>query len=135
MVTRLGSAICLALCLSCLSVLSTPVMAGSPQVYRGTWRSQSTGHQGPMRVKVTPRSDGNYDARFSGRFLVVVPFTYKVQLNNQGWSESGQQLGAHRQLGPLLGSYEMSAQMSPSSLNGSFSAAGDTGQINMRRIR
>ena len=130
MVTRLCSVICLALCVS-----SLPAVAGSPQVYRGKWQSQSTGHQGPMRVKVTSRADGNYDARFSGRFLVVVPFTYKVQLNNQGWSESGQQLGAYRQLGPLLGSYQMTAEMSPSSLNGSFTAAGDTGQISMRRVR
>lgn len=130
MVTRLCSVICLAFCIS-----SLPAVAGSPQVYRGKWQSQSTGHQGPMRVKVAPRADGNYDARFSGRFLVVVPFTYKVQLNNQGWTGSGQQLGAYRQLGPLLGSYQMTAEMSPSSLTGSFSAAGDTGQISMRRVR
>ena len=130
MVTRLVTLFCLALCLS-----SLPAVAGSPQIYRGTWHSQSTGHQGPMRVKVTPRVDGNYDARFSGRFLVVVPFTYKVQLNNQGWTASGQQLGAYRQLGPLLGSYQMTAEMSPSSLIGSFSAAGDTGQISMQRVR
>ncbi len=130
MVTRFLGLICL-----CLSLFSIPAMAGSPQVYRGQWRSQSTGHQGPMRVKVTPRADGNYDARFSGRFLVVVPFTYKVQLNNHGWSETGQQLGAYKQLGPLLGSYQMSAEMTPASLNGSFSAAGDTGSVTMQRVR
>lgn len=113
MVTRVAIHFCWILC-----VLAIPAAAGRPQVYRGTWKSQSTGHQGPMRVKVTPRQDGNYDARFSGRFLVVVPFTYKVQLNNQGWSDRGQQLGAYRQLGPLLGAYEMSAQMSPGSLEG-----------------
>lgn len=130
MVTRVAIHFCWILC-----VLAIPAMAGGPQVYRGTWKSLSTGHQGPMRAKVTPRHDGNYDARFSGRFLVVVPFTYKVQLNNQGWSDRGQQLGAYRQLGPLLGAYEMSAQMSPGALEGSFSAAGDTGQISMRRVR
>ncbi len=116
-------------------VSSMSAWAGSPQVYRGKWQSQSTGHQGPMRVKVTPRSDGNFDARFTGRFLVVVPFTYKTQLTNQGWSDAGQQLGAYRQLGPLLGSYQMSAQMTPATFNGSFNAAGDNGQVTMRRVR
>ncbi len=130
MVTRLCAFFCL---ITFLSVI--PAQAGSPQVYRGKWRSQSTGHEGPMRVKVTPRVDGNYDARFSGRFLVVIPFTYKTQLNNQGWSESGQHVGAYRQLGPVLGSYQMSAIMNGSSLSGSFSAAGDTGQISMQRVR
>ena len=88
MVTRSIVLICVWALVSAL-----PLEAGSPQVYRGRWQSQSTGHSGPMRVKVTPRSDGNYDARFTGRFLVVVPFAYKVQLNNQGWTDSGQQLG------------------------------------------
>lgn len=130
MVTRLSFLFCL-----CLLFCAQPCFADGPAVYRGKWQSQSTGHQGPMRVRVTPRGDGNYDARFSGRFLVIVPFTYKVQLNNQGWTEAGQQLGADRQLGPLLGSYQMSAQLTPGSLNGSFSAAGDTGQITMQRVR
>lgn len=124
-------------CLGCgfVAYFAGAVEAAGPQVYRGQWRSQSTGHQGPMRVKVTPRADGNYDARFSGRFLVVIPFTYKVQLDNYGWSEAGQHLRANRQLGPLLGSYQMSAELTPGSLNGSFSAAGDTGSIHMRRVR
>lgn len=130
MVTRIAILFC---CITGFGAQS--LRAGGPSVYRGTWYSQSTGHQGPMRVKITPRADGNYDARFSGRFLLVVPFTYKVQLNNQGCTECGQSLGAHRQLGRLLGSYEMSAVVNVSTLNGSFSAAGDTGQISMQRVR
>lgn len=130
MVTRIAIQFCLIVCVGVQWVA-----AASPQVYRGTWQSQSTGHQGPMRVKITERSDGNYDARFSGRFLLVVPFTYKTKLTNQGCSECGQILGANRQLGPLLGSYQMSAVMSASSLSGTFSAAGDTGQISMQRVR
>lgn len=110
-------------------------MAGDSQVYRGTWQSESSGHRGPMRARVTPRTDGNYDARFSGRFLLVIPFTYKVTLTNQGCTECGHVLSANRPLGPLLGSYQMTATMNAAALNGSFSAAGDTGQISMRRVR
>lgn len=133
MVTRLLGLLGI-ICLS-MGHLAESVQAGGAEVYRGKWQSQSTGHQGPMRVKVTPRGDGNYDARFTGRFFVLIPFTYKVQLNSQGRTECGEQLSAYRKLGPLLGSYQMSAQKTPGTLTGSFSAAGDTGVITMTRIK
>jgi hypothetical protein len=104
-------------------------------VYRGTWSSSSTGHTGPMRARVTPRADGNYDARFTGRFLLVIPFTYRVQLSTVGCSPSGPVLSAHKQLGPLLGSYDMTTHLSPRSMTGSFQAAGDSGSIQLRRVR
>lgn len=109
---------------------------GPTRVYRGTWNSQSTGHSGPMRVRVTDRGNGQYDARFSGRFALVIPFTYSVSLSSTGCDEcGGQGLVAHKRLGPILGSYDMSASMTASGLSGGFRAAGDTGTVSMHRVR
>jgi len=116
------------------SVAGSPIW-GQSQVFKGTWNSQSTGHRGPMRARLTPRSDGGYDARFSGRFALIIPFTYRVQLmpaGNDGWN---QQLTASKRLGPVLGSYQMSANLAPGQLVGGFQAAGDTGTVSLRRVR
>ncbi|MGN6135294.1 MAG: hypothetical protein ACTHOU_12395 [Aureliella sp.] len=128
--------VCALLPLLCLSMLLVPAeAAGRSQVFRGSWKSQSTGHTGPMRVRITPRGDGRYDARFTGRFAVIIPFTYRVELTATCCSGGVQSLAAHKRLGPVLGSYDMSAQMTPSGLWGNFQAAGDTGTVSMRRVR
>jgi len=104
-------------------------------VYRGEWRSGSTGHHGPMRAVVQPRADGSYQARFSGRFALIIPFTYKVALQPT-YDEFGNSiLTAEKPLGPILGSYRMTAQAGGNGLHGSFQAVGDNGSIEMRRIR
>ncbi|MCC6511434.1 MAG: hypothetical protein IT423_20210 [Pirellulaceae bacterium] len=111
------------------------VSRGGSQVYRGKWHSQSTGHSGPMRARVTARADGGYSARFTGRFFVIIPFTYRTDLTPVGSGPAGQSLVVHKQLGPLLGSYDMSAQLNPASFTGTFRAAGDTGTVSLRRVR
>ncbi len=112
------------------------VFAGSPAgVYRGEWRSGSTGHRGPMRAVVQPRTDGTYQARFTGRFALVIPFTYKVTLQPTQDSYGNSYLTAEKPLGPILGSYRMTAQTNSSGLTGNFQAAGDNGSIQMKRVR
>ena len=108
------------------SVQVAIVEAASPEGrWRGNWTSQSTGHQGPMRAVIRPQSDGSYSARFYGRFLVVVPFTYRVDLHPSGACSS--QWIAEKQLGPVLGSYRMQTDFGGSSMSGTFQAADDTG--------
>ena len=104
-------------------------------VYRGEWRSGSNGHHGPMRAVVQPRSDGSYQARFSGRFALVIPFTYKVTLQSVQDSNGSTYLTAEKPLGPILGSYRMTATADQGGLNGNFQAAGDNGSIQMKRVR
>ncbi len=103
--------------------------------YRGEWRSDSKGHRGPMRAVVQPTSDGNYQARFTGRFALVIPFTYKVALQNSVDAYGNTYLTAEKPLGRILGSYRMTAQADASGLTGNFQAAGDHGSIRMNRIR
>jgi len=102
--------------------------------WKGEWTSQSTGHRGPMRANIRQSQDGSYQARFSGRFAVVIPFTYKVQLHPRYDEFGNVHLSASKPLGPLLGSYTMHAISSGSTLQGSFNAAKDIGAIKMNRI-
>lgn len=104
-------------------------------VYRGQWRSGSNGHHGPMRAVVQPRFDGSYQARFSGRFALVIPFTYKVTLQPSQDIYGNTVLTAEKPLGPILGSYRMTAQTDHGGLYGNFQAAGDHGLIQMTRVR
>lgn len=104
-------------------------------VWRGEWTSGSTGHRGPMRVAVRPKSNGTYQAKFTGRFMVVVPFAYKVDMQRSFDSQGHVQYVASKKLGPLLGSYTMNTVIIGSQWVGSFQAAGDRGSINMRRVR
>lgn len=114
----------------------TVLAEGRSSVYRGSWTSQSTGHTGPMRVRISPKGGGQFDARFTGRFALVIPFTYRATLTTVGCDHCGNtELASHKQLGPIFGAYNMSASMTAGTFAGGFQAAGDQGQISMRRIR
>ena len=136
MVSRIGSRLgAFALAAICFAS-ANGVLADSPVgVYRGEWRSGSTGHHGPMRAVVQPRTDGSYQARFTGRFALVIPFAYRVTLHPNHGAYGNTILTAEKPLGPFMGSYRMSAQANELGLNGSFQAAGDNGSIQMQRIR
>jgi hypothetical protein len=115
---------------------SCSVTAADPTgVWRGEWRSASTGHHGPMRVNIQPKADGTYQARFVGRFALVIPFAYRVTLHPSCDDCGNSILSAEKPLGPLMGSYRMSAQAIGNQLSGDFQAAGDNGSIRMNRVR
>ncbi len=129
---RLGAIAFLAICFAS----TRPVLADNPTgVYRGEWRSRSTGHHGPMRAVVQPRADGTYQARFTGRFALVIPFAYRVTLQPSLDAFGNTLLTAEKPLGPIMGSYRMTAHANESGLTGSFQAAGDDGTIQMQRVR
>ena len=104
-------------------------------VWKGEWRSVSTGHRGPMRANVKQKSDGSFQARFVGRFALVIPFAYRSDLH-PSWDQDGNPiLTANKPLGPILGSYQMQAQVVENRFQGNFQAAGDNGSIQMQRVR
>lgn len=108
----------------------------SPQgTWKGQWVSQSTGHRGPMRVVISPTSNGTYQARFTGRFAAVIPFAYRAELIPQTTPDGRLILTSSKKLGPILGSYQMQTQVSGGILSGDFQAAGDRGSIQMQRVR
>lgn len=103
--------------------------------WRGEWVSQSTGHRGPMKANVWRANNGTYQARFSGRFALVIPFTYKVTMYPSYDHYGNVNLHASKPLGPIMGSYTMDAVSTGNGLNGSFRAAKDVGSIRMQRVR
>ena len=109
--------------------------AFQPQgVYRAKWVSNSTGHQGPMRVRIRPRRDGAYNARFTGRFAKVIPFSIRTTMTPVSTYGSQTTLVAERRI-PIFGSYRMRATVTPSSLNANYDATVDQGYFMMRRLR
>jgi hypothetical protein len=85
-----------------------------------------------MRARVTPSGNGTYNAIFAGRFAGVIPFVYRAELQPmQTWD--GTVYVTEKKL-PLLGSYRMNSIVPGNTFNANWSAAGDTGQVEMRRL-
>ncbi len=88
-----------------------------------------------MRVVIREQNDGRYQARFSGRFLVVIPFMYRATLVPSSDPYGNTVLDANKRLGLGMGSYTMRTTVVGNQLQGSFSAARDRGSVTMRRVR
>lgn len=114
-----------------LADASQPIRRAS--VYRGTWQSGSTGHEGPMRMRLTQQHDGTYRARFTGRFLAVIPFTYQTKMAGVG-SAGKQTLVANKRL-PIFGSFRTVANVTACEVNAQYCADRDQGRFTMRRVR
>ncbi len=102
--------------------------------WKGRWISNSNGHTGTIRARITPASTGGYNALYAGRFALVVPFIYRSQLTAVETS-CGTVYVAEKKLGPLLGSYRTQAVIQGGSFNANWSTNGDTGSIIMQRTR
>ncbi len=114
-------------------MISAHAMAGEPAGrWRGDWTSHTSGHHGPMRAVIHQRPDGNYDARFVGRFALVIPFTYKVTMIPVAADECGTTLAASKRL-PLLGIYNMTASVSGGQFTANYNSRKDQGVFQMRR--
>ncbi len=100
--------------------------------WKGRWSSDSTGHSGPMRARVTATDRGTYKAIFAGRFAGIIPFVYRAELvPTQTWDGVG--YTTLKRL-PLLGSYRMQTAIDGNLFNANWSAVGDTGQVRLLRV-
>lgn len=100
--------------------------------WRGRWTTESPGlhhgHQGTLRMNLSPRPDGHYQGTFVGRFAVVIPYFYRAPVYR---TEAG--LVASKRLGPF-GSYDMRLGIGPhGSLTGGWTAGGERGGIFLSR--
>lgn len=110
-----------------------PAAAASPAgLWQGTWSSESTGHRGPMRARIRQVDEDTYRALFVGRFAGVVPFAYPAKLDRVPGTchcyTSTQRL-------PLMGTYRMTATVTPSRFDATFRSREDVGRFQMRRRR
>ena len=82
-----------ALALSLVLFAGGVVSAQSPIRLVGEWHSETSGHHGPMRARLTPSTDG-YGMRVFGRFAAVFPFAYRTHLDVVGVTPEGPVLAA-----------------------------------------
>lgn len=48
--------------------------------WAGMWEDNGSGHAGPLKAKITRNCDGSYHCCFHGRFMKIIPFCYKTDL-------------------------------------------------------
>ena len=108
--------------------------AQSPQRLVGEWRSDKSGHGGPMRAKLAPTATG-YDMRVVGRFAVVFPFTYRTHLDVVGTTVDGPILSAEKKLPLFGGSFRTTGVLTADGLIADYSAMKDTGKFTLMRRR
>lgn len=100
----------------------------------GEWRSDKSGHGGPLRAKLTPTATG-YDMRVAGRFAVVFPFAYRTHLDVVGTTADGPILAAEKKLPLFGGSFRTSGILTADGLVADYSALKDTGKFTLARRR
>lgn len=114
-------------------LLPAVVAAADPYSGRwvGQWSSDANGHRGPLRATLTPTTTG-YDARFAGRFAVVVPFVYRTHLDVVGSSGESVFLAAERRI-PMFGSFRTDAVVTPWGFDATFRSGRDSGRFTLTR--
>ncbi len=98
----------------------------------GCWKEERSGHQGPLRARLTRLDGGRYRAVFSGRFAAVVPFRYAVVLDVVG-ERDGKVLLAGSQWLPLFGRFTYSGEATACDFRATFTSRGDGGTFHLRR--
>ena len=73
--------------------------------WSGNWKSEISGHQGPLKAKFTVTDDTKVQARFSGRFFKLVPFKFNVTLDVVSQKDGVTKLQGKHDLGRALGVY------------------------------
>ena len=121
-----------------LSLISVSATSGNDRLptgrWRGEWRSESTGHHGPLRARVRQLSPTSYRAIFSGRFFKVIPFIYPTKLSviaAEGETQA-EQLESIQKL-PFLGTYRMEATVTSDEFKAKYESRRDVGTFNLSR--
>ncbi len=86
--------------------------------WNGTWRSEISEHNGPLKAKFTVLNDSKVQARFNGRFFKLIPFHFNVTLEIVKNEDGVVTLKGKENLGRTLGTYTYNATYS----NGKFVA-------------
>ena len=73
--------------------------------WTGTWNSEISGHEGPLKAKFTISDANVVSARFTGRFFKIVPFKFLVKLDVTSQKDGVTKLSGKQDLGRALGVY------------------------------
>jgi hypothetical protein len=120
----------LSLLLLALPVASIATATSPSGRWRGSWSSVTSGHEGPLRARIRPLDHDTYRAVFVGRFFKVIPFIYPATLDRVPGTRN-QYRSAQRL--PLLGTYRMSAVVTPRRFHAEFRGPRDHGRFRLSR--
>jgi len=73
--------------------------------WSGNWKSELSGHEGPLKAKFTVSGETKVQARFTGRFFKIVPFKFNVSLDVVSQKDGVTKLQGKQDLGRALGVY------------------------------
>jgi hypothetical protein len=100
--------------------------------WHGSWESCSTGHHGKLHATFCKISENCYQARFSGTFFVVLPFTFRVNLQATDQGDGRVLLSGSPRL-PLFGTFHFSAVASACDFAANYSSRNDEGRFLLSR--
>ena len=87
-----------------------------------------------MRLRLTRLPSGQYSARFTGRFAVVIPFTYRTTMNVVSDGMGRTRLQANKRL-PIFGGFQTVADVTACTVDARYCAEKDAGHFTMSRVR
>jgi hypothetical protein len=99
----------------------------------GSWRSETTGHTGPLRATFHRRDDGDYRVIFRGRFWGVVPFRYGITLHVIGQQGDTVSFAGSSGQGPILGTFTYSGEASATDFQATYQSRNDHGVFLLSR--
>jgi hypothetical protein len=101
--------------------------------WNGTWRSEISEHNGPLKAKLTVLNDAKVQARFSGRFFKLIPFHFNVTLEIVKNEDGVVTLKGKEDLGRTLGTYTYNATYSNGKFIAKYSCDKDKGVFEVSR--
>jgi hypothetical protein len=112
------------------TVVAAPVAAADLSgSWSGHWRSDSSGHQGPLQAEFRAINATQYRVDFSGRFFKILPFRYSVTLNVVRDDSQTIRLSGRSYLGRLFGTFHYRAHATTAQFTANYSSRNDCGQF------
>ncbi|MBT4694169.1 MAG: hypothetical protein HOB73_12560 [Planctomycetaceae bacterium] len=101
--------------------------------WSGTWRSEVSDHNGPLKAKFQILSNSKVQARFNGRFFKLIPFHFNVTLDIVEDKDGVVTLKGKEDLGRTLGIYTYNATFSNGKFVANYSTDKDKGVFEVTR--
>jgi hypothetical protein len=100
--------------------------------WSGHWESQTSGHRGPLSATFQRANETQYSVVFRGRFLKIIPFRYRTELDITGYQDDKVLLAGSRKL-LFFGTFSYSAAATCTDFTATYEARKDRGVFIMKR--
>lgn len=100
--------------------------------WHGTWEDTKSGHHGPLKGTFCQIDDCHYHVRFTGRFMVAIPFRYSVTLNVVGREGDKVLLAGESRL-PFFGVFTYTGEATPCEFVANFCSRRYQGRFVLHR--